>query len=143
MLELARVDRVKSNDAGLSGGLIALHVQESSPSMRPLIAVMLLALAGCGAYPHYSDPRLATKINDQYALRDACLAKNAEANLNSSSSASEIARTISLSCQAETDSLIAVSNPYNDPRISAAIERDTQFRATGYVLRARNLGTPN
>ncbi len=111
--------------------------------MRPLIAVMLLSLAGCGAYPHYSDPRLATKINDRFALRDECLAKNAAASLNNSSSASEIARTISLSCQSETDSLIAVSNPYNDPRISAAIERDTQFRATGYVLRARNLGTPN
>jgi hypothetical protein len=109
--------------------------------MRALIAIMLLSLAGCGAYPNYSDPRLATKINDQYALRDACLAKNAASSLSSSSSASEIARTITLTCQPETDMLIALSNPNNDPRISAAIERDTQFRATGFVLRARNAGT--
>ncbi len=53
------------------------------------------------------------------------------------SDASSIGRTISANCQAETNALIASSNPHNDPVVTAAIRQDSDFRATGYVLKAR------
>lgn len=104
---------------------------------RPLIVLMSLSLAGCSAWANYSDPRRVSHIDDRYAERDACLIKNAAAQANSGGSTVDLARTISLTCQAETDALIAISNPAYDPRVSAAIERDTQRRAQAFILKAR------
>ena len=111
---------------------------------RPLIVLMSLSLAGCSAWAHYSDPRRASRIDDRCAERDACLVQNAAAQGSSGGSAVDLARTISLNCQAETDALIAVSDPAYDPRVAAAIERDTQRRAEGFIMKARNgtLSTP-
>lgn len=109
--------------------------------MRISIVLLGLALAGCSANAHNSDPRLQSKINDSYDARDACLAKNAASYSSSDSDASSVARTISVTCQAETDALIALNNPYNDPRIAAAIRSDTEFRARGFVLKARGQAT--
>lgn len=93
--------------------------------------------------PHYSDPRLMSKINDQYKLRDSCLAKNAVPYVAGDSDVSNIARAVSLSCQPETEKLVSLSNPTHDPAITAAIQKDSVFRATGYVLRARGEGSTN
>ena len=105
--------------------------------MRVLAIVLMLSLGACSANSHYSDPRLVSSINKTYQARDACLARNAVPYVNGDTDASNIARAVSLSCQAETDKLISLSNPTRDPAIAAAIRRDTEYRATGYVLRAR------
>ena len=105
--------------------------------MRTMIVVLTLPLAACSAEAHYSDPRGMSKINSLYEARDACLARNAASAVSGDASASSAARAISASCQAETDRLIQLSNPHSDPEITAAIRKDTEFRATGYVLKAR------
>ena len=42
-----------------------------------------------------------------------------------------------LACSAETDKLIEVSNRDGDPAVADRIGRDSEFRAMGYVLKAR------
>ena len=105
--------------------------------MRILVVVLMLSLGACSANSHYSDPRLVSSIEKTYRARDACLAKNAVPYANGEADATNIARAVSLSCQAETDKLISLSNPTRDPAITAAIRRDTESRATGYVLKSR------
>lgn len=110
--------------------------------MRKLVVVLPLLFSGCSANSHYSDPRLVSTINKTYEARDACLAKNAVPYVGGDTDASNIARAVSLSCQVETDKLISISNPTKDPAIAAAIRRDTEYRATGYVLKARGQVLP-
>lgn len=105
--------------------------------MRTTVVVFMLSLTACSANSHYSDPRLVASIDQSYRARDACLAKNAVPYVNGDGDATNIARAVGLSCQAETDKLISLSNPSRDPAINAAIRRDTESRAMGYVLRAR------
>ena len=108
--------------------------------MRPMIVVLMLPLAACSANAHYSDPRLMSKINALYDARDACLERNAASYSARDSSASSAAQAISANCRSETDALISLSNPHNDPRIAAAIRSDTEFRARGFVLKVRDPG---
>jgi hypothetical protein len=105
--------------------------------MRTLVVVLMLTLAACSANSHYSDPWRVSSIETTYRARDACLAKNTVPYVNGDADVANIARAISLSCQTETDKLISLSNPTRDPAITAAIRRDTESRAMGYVLRAR------
>jgi len=110
---------------------------ESISSMRNLIFVALLSLAGCSANSQYSEPWTVRSVKQTYEARDACLLKQAASAAVDGSDASSIGRSISSNCQAETNALIASSNPRNDPAIAAAIRQDSDFRATGYVLKAR------
>jgi hypothetical protein len=100
--------------------------------------VLALALTACaGAYHTPSDGRLTTRINGAYAARDACLAKNAATDVGLSLDSTQAARAVTLACVPETEKLVEVSNRDGDPRVAEAIRRDTEFRAMGYVLRAR------
>ena len=101
--------------------------------MRNLIFVALLSLAGCSANSQYSEPWTVRSVKQTYEARDACLLKQAASAAVDDSDASSIGRSISSNCQAETNAL----NPRNDPAIAAAIRQDSDFRATGYVLKAR------
>jgi hypothetical protein len=106
--------------------------------MRIVPVVLVLSLAGCsGAYHTYSDGRLATRIDNAYKARDACLERNAAAEGTMSLDAATVAQSAALACTAETDRLIEISNRDGDPRVAARIRRDSEFRAMGYVLRAR------
>jgi hypothetical protein len=69
--------------------------------------------------------------------RDAGLAKNAAADGTMSLDASSVAQAAALACTAETDKLIEVSNRDGDPSVANRIRRDSEFRAMGYVLKAR------
>lgn len=51
--------------------------------------------------------------------------------------ATSIGLTISANCQSETNALTASSNPHSNPAVTTAIRQDSDFRATGYVLKAR------
>ena len=83
------------------------------------------------------DGRLMTRIDKSFAARDACLARNATADDISKSDPATLARAIALACAPETQKLVEVSNRDGDPRAAAAIRKDFEFRAMGYVLRAR------
>jgi hypothetical protein len=102
-----------------------------------LVFVTLLLSACAGAYHTPSDGRLTSRIDKQYAARDACLAKNATADDISNSDAATIARAMALACAPETEKLIEISNRDGDPTVANAIRKDSEFRAMGYVLRAR------
>lgn len=105
--------------------------------MRTLIVVALLSLAACSMNPQYSEPWTVRSVSQRYEARDACLVKHAVPYVARASDATSIGRTISSNCQAETNALIASSNPHNDPLVTAAIRQDSEFRAIGYVLKAR------
>jgi hypothetical protein len=78
-----------------------------------------------------------TRIDRSYAARDACLSRNAGADDISNSDPATLARAIALACTPETQKLVEVSNRDGDPRAADAIRKDSEFRAMGYVLRAR------
>lgn len=108
--------------------------------MRPAAAVLplLLLSSGCaGAYHTSSDGRLQSRIDTSYEARDKCLAGHSAANDISHSDTQTIAQAVAMACMAETDRLIEVSNRDGDPKVAAAIRKDSEFRAMGYVLKAR------
>ena len=101
-------------------------------------SALALALTACaGAYHTPSDGRLATRINNAYAARDVCLAKNASSDLGLSLGVAQAAHAVTLACVPETERLVEVSNRDGDPTVAENIRKDTEFRAMGYVLRAR------
>ncbi|CAN5923577.1 hypothetical protein BH11PSE3_BH11PSE3_25480 [soil metagenome] len=107
--------------------------------MRLLLVLMVLSLSACaGAYHTPSDGRLQTRINDAYAARDACLARNATGEGTMGANAATVAQAVALACTAETDKLVDVSNRDGDPKVAIAIRRDSEFRARGFVAKARS-----
>jgi hypothetical protein len=107
--------------------------------MRTALIFLALLLGACaeGTYTSPSDGRLTTRIDRSFAARDACLARNAGADDISNSDPATIARAIALACAPETEKLVEMSNRDGDPRVASAIRKDSEFRAMGYVLRAR------
>jgi hypothetical protein len=112
--------------------------------MRIALVLVALVLSGCaGAYHTSSDGRLQTRIDDSYKARDACLARNATAEGTMSLDAGSLAQAAALACTAETDKLIEVSNRDGDPAVANRIRQDSEFRAMGYVLKARGQAALN
>jgi hypothetical protein len=71
------------------------------------------------------------------AARDRCLSRNASADITPATDATTIARAVALSCSDETERLVAAVNRDGDPKVTAAMRQNAEFRAMGYVLRAR------
>ena len=114
-------------------------------SLKAALALLPFLLGGCEAATSLrpaglSDPKLMKSIDQAFEARDNCLAANVHLAEAHSASAQSLAATAAASCQTQTDVLNALSNPYSDPRITAAIQRDSSFRAMGYVLKARGQG---
>lgn len=109
------------------------------PAVAVGLALSLAAsLAACaGAYHTPSDGRLTTRINGAYAARDACLSRNATMDAALSLQAEAAAQAASLACVPETEKLVEIVNRDGDPRVAERIRRDSEFRALGFVLRAR------
>ncbi len=84
----------------------------------------------------YSNPREVIKVERAYEARDACLTKNA-APTSGEPDVASVARAVSLSCMPETNQLIAVTNPYHDPKVTAAIMADNDAKALRFVRLAR------
>jgi hypothetical protein len=106
--------------------------------MRIALIPFVLLLGGCaGAYHTPSDGRLQTRINNSFKARDDCLAKNAAAEGTTSLDAGTVAQAAALACAPETEKLIEITNRDGDPAVANRIRRDSEFRAMGYVLRAR------
>ena len=106
--------------------------------MRIAVVLLVLPLGACtGAYHTPSDGRLATRINDAYKARDECLASSVSAESAGTGDVASLARTAAMACTAETDKLIDVLNRDGDPRVANRIRQDSEFRARGFVLKAR------
>jgi hypothetical protein len=106
--------------------------------MRIAVVLLALPLGACaGAYATSSDGRQKARIDTAYEARDACLARNAAGETAASSDASAAARAVAQACAAETAKLVEVSNRDGDARVASTIRKDSEFRAMGFVLRAR------
>ncbi len=113
--------------------------------IRTGLVLLALTLGACNTPAFfkaggYSNPRVVTKVERAYEARDACLTKNA-APTSGEPDVASVARAVSLSCLPETNQLIAVTNPYNDPRVTAAIMADNDAKALRYVRLARGEGS--
>ena len=103
--------------------------------MRPALVLLVLLLTACGNTT--GDGRRTANIDKSYKVRDACLARNASADDISNSDAATLARAVALACLPETEQLVSAANRDGDAKVAAAIRANSEFRAMGYVLKAR------
>ncbi len=109
---------------------------------RAILATLVLSLGACNSASilkgaGYSDARLAGRIDRAYEARDACLARNATPSVGGEPDIATIAKAVSLSCMPETNRLIAIVNPYQDPWVTTAMLKDNDDKAMRYVMLAR------
>jgi hypothetical protein len=121
---------------------MTLHVKirvppsfQSRPCMRLALVVLVPLLSAC-TYTT-GDGRRTAKIDKSYMARDACLARNAAADDISNSDPATLARAVALACSPETQQLVVAANRDGDAKVATAIRQDSEFRAMGYVLKAR------
>lgn len=105
--------------------------------MRPWVLAAILAASACSMNPQYSAPWTVRAVGKAYEARDACLAKHASYHTKSDIDVQRAGFEVSASCEAETNALITSSNPHYDTAVTAAIRQDSEFRARGYILKAR------
>jgi hypothetical protein len=103
--------------------------------MRIALVFLVLLLSACGNTT--GDGRRTSTIDKSYAARDACLARNAAADDISNSDTAILAHAVALACSSETEQLVTAANRDGDAKVAAAIRADSEFRARGYVLKAR------
>jgi len=105
--------------------------------MRFAVVLFVLLLGACeGSFFSVGDRWHTPRISEAYAARDACLARRASAEsaaLDPATAAREVAR----GCTSETEKLVSLSNRDGDAKVAANIRQNTEFRAMGYVMRAR------
>src|SRR5258705_850745 len=105
--------------------------------MRIAVVFLALLLGACeGSFFSVGDRWHSSRISEAYAARDACLARYA-AESNRIEEVTEAARDVAQDCAVETDKLVEISNRDGDAKVAANIREDSQFRARGYVLKAR------
>jgi hypothetical protein len=124
-----------------------MNSREQSRTALTVLALSLLTLflGACNSVSvfkgaGYSDPRLAGRIERAYEARDTCLAKNAVPSGGGEPGVASIAQAVSLACMPETNHLIALTNPHQDPRVTQQIMKDSDAKAVRYVLLARGEG---
>jgi hypothetical protein len=102
--------------------------------MRSALVLLVLLLSACGNTS--GDGRRTANIDKAYKVRDASLARNAEADDISNSDRATVAHAVARACSPETEKLLAAANRDGDSKVAAAIRKDSEFRAMGYVLKA-------
>jgi hypothetical protein len=106
----------------------------------PCLAAALTLVTACdGFHAGYvsaggAPGATARGIDQAYAERDACLARNATERALAGASTHARAQALALACAAQTDRLITASSR-GDGAVASAIRDDTEFRALGFVLR--------
>lgn len=106
--------------------------------MRFLSVCLVLFLTGCeGSFFMVGDKGREASIDRLSAARDNCLSRNASADITTDSDAATIASAVALACSTETEKLVAAINRDGDTKVTSAIRQNSEFRAMGYVLRAR------
>ena len=106
--------------------------------MRIVLVFVVLLLGACeGSFFQVGDLGRKFKIDKTYVARDSCLARNAAADGAMNEDAATLAHAIAIACAPETEKLIEASAVDGDAKVAVAIRRDTEFRAMGFVLKAR------
>jgi hypothetical protein len=106
--------------------------------MRFLPVCLVLFLTGCEqSFFMVGDKGREATIDRLSEARDRCLSRNASADITTDSDTATIARAIALACSAETEKLVVAINRDGDAKVTSAIRQSSEFRAMGYVLRAR------
>jgi hypothetical protein len=106
--------------------------------MRYVLVLGVLLLAACeGSFVKPGDPGRKLNIDKSYEARDACLARNAAADGVGTEDPTTLAHAVALACSAETDRLIAASDLSGDTKVANQIRKDSEFRALGFVMKAR------
>ena len=106
--------------------------------MRYVLVLAVLLLAACeGSFVRSGDLGRKVNIDRSYEARDACLSRNAAADGTSTTDPATLARAVALACSAETDKLITASDLTGDTKVAASIRQDSEFRAMGFVMKAR------
>ena len=101
-----------------------------------LSALLLGACEGSFVRPENLGQRVA--LEKQYAARDACLVRNADADAGSTADPQSLAQAVAMACASETDKLVAATDRGDaDPKVAQQIRKDTEFRALKFVMRAR------
>jgi hypothetical protein len=112
--------------------------------MRLAIVPLVLALGGCeGSFFSVGDRWHTPRIEEAYAARDACLSRNAISEAQANAAAAAAARAVTGACTSEIEKLVQISNRDGDSRVAGNIRENSQFRAMGYVLRARGQANPS
>ena len=107
--------------------------------MRFALVFLVLLLGACeGSFFQVSDPGRKARIDKSYQARDNCLSRNATADGAGSEDATTLAHAIAMACASETEKLIEASTSNGgDAKVALAIRQDSEFRAKGFVLKAR------
>ena len=107
--------------------------------MRIALVLVVLLLGACeGSFIQVGDPGRKAKIDKTYQARDNCLSRNATADGAGNEDAATLAHAIALACASETEKLVEASMTNGgDTKIAVAIRQDSEFRAMGFVLKAR------
>lgn len=106
--------------------------------MRYVLMVCVLLLAACeGSFVRAGNLGRKVNIEKSYEARDACLSRNAAADGVSTTDPATLAHAAAMACSAETDKLISASDLTGDTKIAAQIRKDSEFRALGFVMKAR------
>jgi hypothetical protein len=106
--------------------------------MRIVLVFLILLLPACeGSFVRPSDLGRKVKIEKSYEARDTCLARNAAADGTGTADPATLAHAVAMACQSETDKLITASDFHGDAKVAASIRQDSEFRAMGFVMRAR------
>jgi hypothetical protein len=106
--------------------------------MRVALVFLALLLSACeGSFVTVSDVGRKAKIDKTYEARDACLARNANADGTGSTDATTLAHAVALACAPETEKLVDASNRDGDANVAEAIRQNSEFRAMKYVMKSR------
>jgi len=106
--------------------------------MRFILVTLPFLLGACeGSFVKVSSVGRKQSVDRTYEARDACLARNAAADVNDATDVATIARAVALACANETQKLVEASNSGGDAKVATSIRRDSEFRAMKYVLQAR------
>src|SRR5258708_19253805 len=103
--------------------------------MRSALVFHVLLLSACeGSFVTVSDVGRKAKIDKSFEARDACLAKNAAADVTSDAEAATIARAGALACPPETEQLADPTNRDGDAQAAAPILPNSEFRPIKSVI---------
>lgn len=104
--------------------------------MRPALVLLVLLLGACSTSTT-GDGKRTSRIDESYAARDACLVRNVAGDDAGNADPATIARVVAQACATETEKLVETANRDGDVKVADAIRKDSEFRAMGYVLKAR------
>jgi hypothetical protein len=105
--------------------------------MRVFLALYtLFALTACEAsLVRASSLGHEVGIDRSHETRETCLGRNAAADGVTDPTA--LAHAVALACKKQTEQLISATDQSGDAKVATSIRQDTEFRALGFVMKAR------